>query len=82
MKREGFEYMEMARYAWLGDQAGLTSGVEEVRRLLPIQKSTTREGVRFQDQGSTGGPPNILRDHGHFQSVLQQPERNKIYLEL
>ena len=39
MKRDGFDYVEMARYAWLGEQAGLTSGVEEVRRLLPIKKS-------------------------------------------
>ena len=26
--------------------------------------------------------PNILKDLGPFQSVLQQPERNRIYLEL
>ena len=54
MKREGFDYMEMARYAWLGDKAGLTSGVEEVRKLLPVQNSNRKEGPGFKNKEVQG----------------------------
>ena len=54
MKRDGFDYVEMARYAWLGEQAGLTSGVEEVRRLLPVKKSNRKEGPGFKNKEVQG----------------------------
>ena len=49
MAVEGMDYKEMARYAWLGESDGLTSGVEEVRRLLPVHKrSRGAQGSRIR----------------------------------
>ena len=50
MTVEGMDYKEMARYAWLGDRDGLTSGVEEVRRLLPVKNSTRGTGPGFKNK--------------------------------
>jgi hypothetical protein len=50
MKIEGMDYMEMARYAHLGERDGLTSGVEEVRRLLPVRNSTRGTGPGFKNK--------------------------------
>ena len=50
MTVEGMDYKEMARYAWLGNRDGLTSGVEEVRRLLPVKNSTRGTGPGFKNK--------------------------------
>ena len=51
---EGMDYQEMARYAWLGERDGLTSGVEEVRRLLPIRNSNRGDGPGFKNKEVNG----------------------------
>ena len=51
MSVEGMDYKEMTRYAWLGERDGLTSGVEEVRRLLPVRNSSRGDGPRFKNNG-------------------------------
>jgi hypothetical protein len=51
---KGLDYKEMARYAWLGERDGLTSGVEEVRRLLPIRNSTRGTGPGFKNKEVNG----------------------------
>ena len=54
MMVDGMDYQEMARYAWLGDRDGLTSGVEEVRRLLPIRNSSRGDGPGFKNKEVNG----------------------------
>ena len=54
MKVEGMDYKEMARYAFLGERDGLTSGVEEVRRLLPIKNSIRGTGPGFKNKEVNG----------------------------
>ena len=44
----------MARYAFLGERDGLTSGVEEVRRLLPIRNSSRGTGPGFKNKEVNG----------------------------
>ena len=51
---DGMDYKEMARYAWLGERDGLTSGVEEVRRLLPVRNSTQGTGPGFKNREVKG----------------------------